>query len=215
MRWLILISSSLLIALWVNDAEAAVTVQSQDYEFSAPSSEDTLLTFDSATPKGISVVGGMVLNYSYRFAAQPAGDTSNYLAINSKDPATISSKIGYRGISFYWGSIDNYNTVSLLDKSGNPFASYTGSQITSRADGDQSSPLSNRLVNFTTSGSTSPIYGVKLTSSSPALEIDNFRFVAAVPETATWGMIILGFGVIGAVMRKQKKTSIGGSLSLA
>ena len=162
----------------------------------------------------------MVRNYSDGYGAEPSisptvRDTSNYLAVNSNDPATITSTTGYRGVSFYWGSIDSYNTVSLLDKLGNSFASYTGNQITYPADGNQSSSVTNRRVTFTTSGSTSPIYGVKLTSSSPALEIDNFKFVAAVPETATWGMMILGFGVIGAVMRKQKKTSVGGSLSFA
>ncbi|KQS04445.1 hypothetical protein ASG11_09440 [Sphingomonas sp. Leaf357] len=36
-----------------------------------------------------------------------------------------------------------------------------------------------------------------------------FASVAAVPETATWGMMILGFGMIGAAVRSRKvKTSV-------
>ena len=42
-----------------------------------------------------------------------------------------------------------------------------------------------------------------LRSSSNSFESDNFA-VAAVPEPATWAMMIMGFGTIGALMRRRQ-----------
>lgn len=42
----------------------------------------------------------------------------------------------------------------------------------------------------------------------------NFSVVSAVPEPATWTMMILGFGGVGMVIRRRRKT-MGGTLALA
>lgn len=49
--------------------------------------------------------------------------------------------------------------------------------------------------------------GVILTSiASPAMAFDAtaFNFVAAVPEPATWMMMLVGFGAIGWRLRRRK-----------
>jgi hypothetical protein len=40
-----------------------------------------------------------------------------------------------------------------------------------------------------------------------AFEIDNIA-INAVPEPATWAMMLLGFGAIGIGMRRQRKTGV-------
>ena len=52
-------------------------------------------------------------------------------------------------------------------------------------------------------------------SSDDGLGIDNFSMsaslapVPAVPEPATWAMMIAGFGMIGGTMRHRKRTTVG------
>ncbi len=38
--------------------------------------------------------------------------------------------------------------------------------------------------------------------------VDNFRYSGAVPEPATWALLMLGFGVIGGSMRARRRTSV-------
>ena len=42
-------------------------------------------------------------------------------------------------------------------------------------------------------------------ASGPAL--DNVS-ISAVPETATWAMMILGFGVVGGAVRRRRSTAL-------
>jgi choice-of-anchor C domain-containing protein len=50
------------------------------------------------------------------------------------------------------------------------------------------------ILSFTTDASASTFYG-------PAL--DNVSVLAAVPESATWMMMLAGFGLVGGVMRRR------------
>lgn len=43
-----------------------------------------------------------------------------------------------------------------------------------------------------------------LTTTNPN-NTSRYNFTAAVPEPATWGMMLLGFGAIGGVMRRQRR----------
>ena len=49
-----------------------------------------------------------------------------------------------------------------------------------------------------------PITSVVLTSNTPALELDNVAYVAAVPEPSTWAMMILGFMGVGFMAYRRK-----------
>jgi hypothetical protein len=35
-----------------------------------------------------------------------------------------------------------------------------------------------------------------------------FAYAGAVPEPASWAMLIAGFGLVGAVMRRQARTAV-------
>ena len=199
-------------------AAAAVTTGSEAFGLNDVPAGSTLIDFDHTLPAGFTLTGGQVRDFSDGAGAEPAmaqdvKETSFYLTSNPGNPATVLSTVGYRTVSFLWGSIDDYNTVSLLDSTGAVIQAFTGMQMGPPANGDQGDASTNRRVTFTTSGDTSAIYGLRFESGSPAFEVDNVAFSAAVPEPASWAMMICGFGAIGAVMRRRAARS--GGLALA
>ena len=72
----------------------------------------------------------------------------------------------------FWGSIDNYNTLSFL-YNGTTVASFTGLDIVIPADGNQTSAATNRYVNFF----DLPVFNaVSLASTQYAFESDNHAY---------------------------------------
>lgn len=138
--------------------------------------------------------------------AQPAfSDGSAYLAVRTGGIGTLQGSMGYDSVSFFLGSIDTYNTVSLLDTMGNVIQSFVGSQFIIPANGDQTAPSTNRRITLTRSGSDAAIGGIRFESSQNALEVDNVVF--AVPEPTTWAMMFVGFGMMGASMRYRRRST--------
>lgn len=61
--------------------------------------------------------------------------------------------------------------------------------------------------------STTAFSQVKITAGSgpgvaETYHLDNLRIAGAVPEPATWAMLILGFGVIGGAMRTRQQAKV-------
>ena len=209
-KLIIAVGVSLSLSAGFTAANAAVLMSSTDYGYTTTGSDT--ITFDSPTPAGFSVSGGSIRNYSDGMGAEPAiadgvRDSSNHLTANAANPAKITASKGYRDLSFYWGSMDNYHTVTLLAKDGSTIGSYIGGAVYQPANGNQGGASTNREVTYATTGSTPAIYGVQFSSTQPAFEVDNVRFSSAVPESATWLMMILGFGAIGGVMRRAHRKS--------
>ncbi|WP_309644418.1 hypothetical protein, partial [Phenylobacterium sp.] len=153
-------------------------------------------------PVGVTAFGNGQINFGGSSSPgdyeAPAGDTTDYLSV--PDTGTSGSADIMLGawlpgqvasFSFYWGSIDKYNTIELLDKAGVVYFSQSGGTIPP-SDGDTSDPFTNRRVNFTLTGSDRNLGGVRLTSTNKAFEVDDFAFQSAVPEPATWAMMIIG-----------------------
>lgn len=189
-------------------AAASVTTSSTAFGLNDVPAGSTLIDFDHSLPAGFTLSGGQVRNFSDGAGAEPAiaqdvKETSFYLTSNPGNPATLLSSIGYRTVSFLWGSIDDYNTVYLLNSAGATIQAFTGMDMGPPANGDQGAAATNRRVTFTTSGATSAIYGLRFETGSPAFEVDNVAFSNAVPEPASWAMMICGFGAIGAVLRRR------------
>ncbi len=107
-------------------------------------------------------------------------------------------------ISFYWGSVDNYNSLDLLDKDGNIIASYTGATLPAAVmpDGNQTDFDSNVRVNFAIGAGDAFIGGVHMTSTQFAFEADTFAGIA-VPEPGMLGLLGLGIGLLGATRRRK------------
>ena len=149
-------------------------------------------------------------------AVNPDGGGDNYLAIGGAGAAgsyTVTFATPMQYFSFAFGSLDNYNTLTLNFTDGTIFLSglgiSTGNSANNTASGAAAasfSPnISGRLNIYGNGGSslTSVVFG----SSQAAFEID--QLAAAAPEPATWGMMILGFGMAGAALRvRRRKASI-------
>ncbi len=202
-------AATLAIGLTAVSASAAVTLTTQDGNavYAGPTP-----TFDFDTPGTTpGTTGGLVKTGSSANGAQPLGSTGNYFTVgpSTGSPGTIdlSSYGGAIGkISFIWGSVDTYNTLEILDTVGNILATFTGSQIIASQFGNQTLPQSNPLVTFTFSGGDEfNVGGLRLRSTSEAFEIDNIA-IQAVPEPGTWLMMIVGFGLLGGMLRSRRRS---------
>ena len=205
-----MIKTALLLGVAValaGSAQATTMITSTNGPDAGPFAGQTVLyDFESGTPAGLTgnfaIVQGSVSN---QYAA-PLGDTTHYLTVpidGSIGSATLALASPLTSLSFYWGSIDAYNTVSFADASGASLGSFTGAQVPpAPADGSQGNMLNNRRVNFSFDGSSAA--SVTFTSGNKAFEVDNIAGTGAVPEPATWAMLIAGMGMVGAAARRRR-----------
>jgi len=125
-------------------------------------------------------------------------NATHYLTIPGAADATLTSLKGIRAFSLYMGSPDTYNSIQFIGKNGFN-QTLSGGQL-SAGDTNQQWSWGAR-VNF--DFGDDEVTQVVLRSSRNSFESDNFA-VAAVPEPATWAMMIMGFGTIGALMRRRQ-----------
>ena len=117
-------------------------------------------------------------------------------------------------ISFYWGSIDTYNSVAVLGAGGVTLGSFGGA-LFPPANGDQTGSSSNERVTFI-ADSGEVITGLRFTSTGIAFELDDVAGTAlgggnanaAVPEPAAWALLVVGFGLVGAAARRRGAVSL-------
>lgn len=125
-------------------------------------------------------------------------NNTHYLTIPGGAQATLTSIKGIRAFSLYMGSPDTYNSIQFIGKNGFN-QTLTGGQL-SAGDTNQQWSWGAR-VNF--DFGDAEVTQVILRSSQNSYESDNFA-VAAVPEPATWAMMIMGFGFAGALLRRRQ-----------
>ncbi|UZK67710.1 PEPxxWA-CTERM sorting domain-containing protein [Sphingomonas sp. M1-B02] len=152
--------------------------------------------------------------------------TSLLLALDSSTPATITAVNNAVGFGDFPPGTDNGTPV------GNPTVSFITNKLVSltygvsRFDpGAYSSFRVNfgpgvtdfRTALFNGSNTLTAMFSDNSTAQvtfigSPTSNADTFGFsstaVAAVPEPATWAMMLLGFGVIGGSMRRRGLTGV-------
>lgn len=141
-------------------------------------------------------------------SARPAfGSTGNFATVQTGGVYTVSFAATTK-FSFVLGSLDTFNDLTLKYENGTSQA-YIGGQIIndlSFPSGDQISGETNGVVTYTVA--TGPrLVGAEFRSTSNSFEFDNLA-AGAVPEPATWAMMIGGFGFIGAASRRRSRTRV-------
>jgi len=175
--------------------------------------DPTVYPIDTVEP--ISVSGGATVRLGdaepgagwdpYGQGANPAPDTTHYwVDVPDGGSATFSFSSEVTTFGFVWGSPDYPNSVSnqvQLYDSGTPVGSYSSVDLYAAYPSLQNSQM--------------PGYWVVLTSMTPfntAVFSENqggdfeFAIPTAVPEAATWAMILAGFvglGAAGATSRRR------------
>jgi len=138
--------------------------------------------------------------------ARPAfGSTGNYGAVLRGGSYTVNFAAA-SVFSFVLGSLDRYNTLTLLLADSSSLV-YSGGQIIgggNPAFGDRAGPTTNGVVTFNANGGPK-IVGATFASASNSFEFDNLA--AGVPEPATWAMMIFGFGAVAGVMRHRRRAA--------
>ena len=136
--------------------------------------------------------------------AQPRfGDQGDaYYTVLTGGSATFSFAAPVASFGFDLGSADTYNllTVGFLGGGSQTFA---GVQLNppGPANGDQTASFSNGRVTIY-GGDMGRITSATFSSTGNSFEFDNIG-IGAVPEPATWGLFIMGFGVMGSSMRRR------------
>ena len=168
-----------------------------------------LFNFDSGTPAGLTGNSQIVIGTSPGAYAAPDGDATHYLAVpktGTTGSALLDLGAGYDNLSFYWGSIDTYNSVEFFTGAGGSGTSLgvvNGNMIPgATADGTQISTANNRRVFFDFGSDLAQ--SVRFTSTQIAFELDSIG-TDAVPEPAVWGTMLAGFGLVGVTLRRRRQ----------
>lgn len=140
-------------------------------------------------------------------SAAPYGlsDGDAFLSVpnpTSNGSATISLDSDYNYFGMYWGSLDDYNTITFNMTDGSSL-SVNGSEIAPplQADGGQRDWNSNRFVDFFFGGLTFDSY--TLTSTNFAFETDKHAYgTVAVPEPSTYAL--LGLGLVALMFARRR-----------
>lgn len=185
-------------------ANATATFTFDDGTGGLSAGEVLYASFDPGSTGTLSGSGYQIMTGSDGNGADPAigGQGDPYLSVLGGGSANFTFA-GLSSLGLDYGSADDYNLFTLTFATG-PDQVLTGSQIiTDTANGDQSAPRTNGRLTFTATDGNA-ITGLTLTSSSNSLEVDNFGVKNAVPEPGTWAMMLIGFGAVGASLRRKR-----------
>jgi PEP-CTERM motif len=204
-----LIGAALAAILATSAANAVTFTSSAGAPDPGPSAGQALVvTFDAANAPGYTWTAGTIATAigSSSAAAAPANDATVYGYVSSAltpNFATLSTP-NVKSISFYWGSIDSYNSLDVLGAGNSLLLTITGNDLPPD-NGDQFAAATNRRI-FITAGAGETITGLTFRSTGVAFEFDTIA--AAVPEPQTWAMLIGGFGMVGFAARRRRSIAV-------
>jgi hypothetical protein len=164
-----------------------------------------MFDFETSTPRW----NRSIFTTTVETRARPLGSTGGFVSVGPADgtPGVFDlTGLGpINAVSLLWGSIDVYNTLEVLGEGGVVLATIEGSNVWDPANGNQTEADTNRIVRLDfTNGFQSQVTALRFSAYGNAFEVDNIA-IAAVPEPATWAMMIGGFGMIGAAARRVRK----------
>jgi hypothetical protein len=154
------------------------------------------LTLDGATVgyhEGLSGYSGTLPNDDTHYLTVPGGNSASF---------DFTGLIG--AFSLFMGSPDTYNQIEFFGTGG--YHEVLSGTDMFHGDTNQSWSWGKR-VNFDFGGYN--VNKVVLSSTGNSFEVDNAAgaFQAGVPEPATWALMIGGFGLMGAALRRRRSLS--------
>ncbi len=192
------------LALTAGSAWAGVTFIS--YGVALPPGESLVTDFNSPLAAGYTMNGtASLLTGTSGNGAAPAysattSDPGQYLSVLGGKFETFTTPLVH-DVSVYIGSLDNYNTITFTGPGGS--TTYTGADLAafSGADnGNQTAANTNGRFVFSFAQA---IDQITFSSSSNSFEIADLA--AAVPEPASWALMLIGFGALGAGVRSRRR----------
>ncbi|PZQ58652.1 MAG: hypothetical protein DI570_17500 [Phenylobacterium zucineum] len=179
-----------------------------------PAGQTLIADFNNAAQPTATLVDGVTLTLNGATVGVNEGgsgysgtlpnDNTHYLTVPGGTTAVFTSASLLSSFSLYMGSPDTYNYIRFI---GDGFdETLSGSDM---FIGDTSQAWSwGKRVNFDFGGFK--VNQIILSSTSNSFEVDNAAgtFAAGVPEPATWAMMIMGFGAMGAVLRRRNVLSL-------
>ncbi len=177
---------------------AAVTFTS--YGVALPSGEH--LVTDFSTSAGLTggnlVTGAVSGQYAAPAFSGSTFDTAQYLEVPGGQSATLTFA-PVKELSIYVGSLDAYNTLTFGGPGGTTIDGSQLGVISGAADGNQTAADTNGRFTFTFSA---PVTSITFSSTQNAFEVAD---VAAVPEPATWALMLIGAGLMGGTLRASRR----------
>lgn len=194
-------------------AQAIVTVSSTNGPDTQPlpAGQSVIYDFESGAPAGLVGNFNIVQGSLAGVYAAPLGDTTHYLAVlGSTGTTTLVLNKSYRSLSFFWGSIDAYNSVTYFTAGGVSLGTFTGANVPGAPDdGSQGNALNNRRVNWDFGADS--VKSIAFKSTSNSFELDNIagavgNQISPTPEPSTWAMLLTGIGLVGVSMRARRRS---------
>lgn len=162
-------------------------------------------TFTATESKSLNSV---VNTYQGDVSGQAVGPVPAYGSFLSilQGSYSIAFGPGVQALSFVFGGLDSYNSVTLNFANAGAvslFGQETSTGLAGTGAGPTNSGTTGRVTyDF---GGTDILNSVTFATSQAAFEID--EVAAAVPEPATWAIMLLGFGMIGSALRRRRVTA--------
>ncbi|MDP9087025.1 MAG: PEPxxWA-CTERM sorting domain-containing protein [Pseudomonadota bacterium] len=219
----ILLAGAMLVAT-TSAADATITIYTTLSAFTAATTAQGTDTFNNLTagaqlPLSLTRTAG-AYSYTVKSANGTPGSSSLYGAGSTAD-AWLSNNLNADSIIF------NGFTAGVRGAGGNFFgsdfnglfvASPLGITVTAT---DASGTVTQTLLSSTTTSFLGFVSTTGLTSLSVAATVGNSSYwptinnltlaqgaaVAAVPESATWAMMLVGFGMMGASIRYRRRST--------
>ena len=198
-----LLSTMLMASAALAAVSSAHAMSFVSYGTSLPTGETLITDFST----GAGLTGGTLVTGSVGgVTAAPAYstttfDTAQYLSVPGGQSATLTFA-PMKEVSVYIGSLDGYNTLSF---GGAGAATFTGADLAAFSgedDGNQTAAETNGrfIIDF-----SAPVTSATFSSESNAFEVASVAGIAAVPEPASWALMIIGFGAAGATLRGSRR----------